>query len=140
MSAPLCVGLSAELVSRLADEGALALALGHTERASRSAVVRDLLAVAVADKLSLWGELRPLPKAYQGAEVRVSVRLPFEVVAPLAEVARVRGLSLAEVVRRALLIGLRAWGPLSADGRLPHVYGSPARYRRGLAPLTTPPT
>lgn len=139
MSAPLCFGLSAELVSRLTDEGALALALGHAERASRSAVVRDLLAVAVADKLSLC-ELPPLPKAYQGAEVRLSVRLPFEVVAPLAEVARARGLSLAEVVRRALLIGLKAWGPLSADGRLPHVYGAPVRYRRGLAPLTNRPT
>jgi len=130
MSAPLSFSLSAELVSRLADESAHARSMGHPLHASRSAVVRDLLAVAVADKLSLWGDLRPLPKAYQGAEVRVSARLPFEVIAPLAEVARARGLSLAEVVRRALLIGLRAWGPVSPDGRLPHVYGAPLRYRR----------
>lgn len=140
MSAPLSFCLSVELTSRLAAEGALARSMGHPGRASRSAVVRDLLAVAVADRLSLWGDLAPLPKAYQGSEVRLSVRLPFEVVAPLAEVARARGLSLAEVVRRALLIGLKAWGPLSSDGRLPHVYSSPARYRRGLAPLTTRPS
>ena len=114
--ARLSVAVSPLLASRLAEEGAHALALGYTSHASRSAVVRDLLAVAVADRLGLWvDDLRPLPRLFCGSAVRLSVRVPSEVLDELRAVARARGLSLSEAVRRALLLGLITWGPLEDE-------------------------